>query len=266
MAENKVNIFDMSGKIAIVTGGYGHLGRAMVRTLSAFNAKVVVAGRSQKKFTATFSPAEYQNIEFKFLDITSSESIKNCYRAVLERFGHIDILINNASTVKGNSQENMSDEDWTYTLEGVVGSVHKSIRTIIPVMKEQKAGKIINITSMYGMVSPDFRIYQGENCEAYINPPHYGAAKAAMIQLTKYYAVLLGEHNIQVNAVSPGPFPKEAIQQENQAFIERLKKKNPLGRIGRPEDLSGVIALLSSGASDFITGQIIQVDGGWTIW
>jgi gluconate 5-dehydrogenase len=161
----------------------------------------------------------------------------------------------------------MSDEDWSYTMEGVVGSTHKAIRTIIPYMKEQKSGKIINITSMYGIVSPDFdSLYRGDNCEKYTNPPHYGAAKAAIIQLTKYYAVLLGKYNIHVNAVSPGPFSKVIIQEENPEFINRLKHKNPLNKIGKPEDLAGVIILLSSSASDFITGQTIQVDGGWTIW
>ncbi|MFN3554337.1 MAG: SDR family NAD(P)-dependent oxidoreductase [Bacteroidales bacterium] len=256
----------MTGKVAIVTGGYGHLGSAMVRTLSAFNAMVIVAGRSMEKFESAFSPEERKTIDFKVLDITSRKSIHRCVSEVYNQFGQIDIMINNAHTARGNSQDNMSDEDWAYTMEGVVGSVHKAIRDVIPVMKKQNAGKIINITSMYGLVSPDFRMYQGDNCEAYTNPPHYGAAKAAMIQLTKYYAVLLGKYNIQVNAISPGPFPKPAIQQANPAFIDRLKSKNPLGRIGSPDDLAGVVALLSSGASDFITGQTLQVDGGWTIW
>ena len=266
MAKEKLNIFDLTDKVAIVTGGYGHLGSAMVRILSAFNAKVVVAGRSETKFIDAFTDEERKNITFCKIDITGSESINRCIEVINNDFGRIDVLVNNAHTARGGSQENMADEDWAYTMEGIVGSVHKTIRAIIPAMKKQGSGKIINITSMYGMVSPDFSMYKGENCEAYTNPPHYGAAKAAMIQLTKYYAVLLGEHNIQVNAVSPGPFPKLNIQQENPAFIERLKKKNPLGKIGKPEDLSGVIALLGSGASDFITGQTIQVDGGWTIW
>jgi gluconate 5-dehydrogenase len=134
-------------------------------------------------------------------------------------------------------------------------------------MKAQNSGKVINISSMYGLVSPDFdSLYKGEGCEIYTNPPHYGAAKSAVLQLTRYFAALLGEYNIQVNAIVPGPFPNVAIQIANQAFIERLKSKNPLHRIGKPEDLYGVIALLSSSASDFITGQAIQVDGGWTIW
>jgi len=260
-------IFNLKNKNAIVTGGYGHLGKDMAETLLSCRCNVIIAGRSKEKFSKAFANYSGKNLHFQEIDIMSSESIETCFSEVHKRFGNIDILINNAHSAKGNSRENMSDEDWNYTMEGVVGSTHKSIRAIIPYMKEQKSGKIINITSMYGIVSPDFEsLYMGDNCEKYTNPPHYGAAKAAMIQLTKYYAVLLGKYNIHVNAISPGAFPKEIIQNENPEFINRLKNKNPLKKIGKPGDLAGVIALLSSPASDFITGQTFQVDGGWTIW
>ncbi len=261
-------LFNLTDKIAIITGGYGHLGTAMVNVLLECNANVVVAGRNKEKYQSVFkSKLNPPNLYFEKIDITNTKSIDICFNTIYNKFGQIDILINNAHSPKGSSQGNISDEDWSYTMEGVVGSVHKTIRTIIPFMKKQNSGKIINIASMYGIVSPDFNsLYKGHNCEKFTNPPHYGAAKAAMIQLTKYYAVLLGEFNIQVNAIAPGPFPNPSVQKENSTFIERLKHKNPLHKIGKPEDLSGVVALLSSAASDFITGQTIQVDGGWTIW
>ena len=262
-----LELFNLKNKIAIVTGGYGHLGSSMVRTLLSCNANVIVAERSHANFQNTFSIQEQERLRFMTIDITQSDSINNFFNAVLTEFGRIDILINNAHASRGNSQENMSDEDWSYTFEGVVGSVHKTIRAAIPIMKKQKAGKILNISSMYGIVSPDFNnLYKGDDCEKYSNPPHYGAAKAAMIQLARYFAVLLGPYNIQVNAIAPGPFPNPLVQESNPAFIERLKRKNPLNKIGQPEDIAGIIALLSSSASDFITGQTIQVDGGWTIW
>jgi len=260
------DIFSLNDKTAIVTGGYGHLGKSMVEILLSCGGNAVVAGKSKEKFHKAFGEKPNPKLHFYEIDIMSTNSIENCFSQIHKDFGSIDVVINNAHAAKGKSQESMSDEDWSYTMEGVIGSVHKSIRTSIPYMKKQKNGKIINITSMYGIVSPDFNLYKGDNCEKYTNPPHYGAAKAAMIQLTKYYAVLLGEHNICVNTLSPGPFPKENIQSENQEFIQRLKNKNPLNKIGKPDDLTGVIALLSSSASDFITGQTIQVDGGWTIW
>lgn len=260
------SLFDLDGKIAVVTGGYGHLGSAITSILNYYGATVIVAGRSIEKFNDRFGGTTKSGIHFSKLDINDTNQFKNSFSEVNNTFGSIDILINNAHSAKGNSQYEMADDDWNYTMEGVLGSVHRGIREVLPIMKKQGKGKIVNITSMYGLVSPDFKLYSGDDCEKYTNPPHYGAAKAGIIQLTKYYAVLLGGHNIQVNAIAPGPFPKEHIQKENPEFIKRLSNKNPLKRIGKPEDIQGCVALLSSNASDFITGQTIQVDGGWTIW
>jgi len=258
------NLFNLENKIAIVTGGYGHLGSAMVDALNGFGAQVVVAGRSPEKFKAKFG--ERENIFFESCDILTSNAFEKLYNDVHDRFGKIDIVVNNAHSAKGRDQEQMKDEEWNATMEGVLGVIHKSIKGIIPYMKAQKFGKIINISSMYGVVAPDFRLYEGNDLEKYTNPPHYGAAKAGMIQLTKYYAVYLGKYNIQVNTISPGPFPKKSIQEESPGFINRLAERNPLGKIGKPEDLGGAVLLLSSKGSNFITGQNIIVDGGWTIW
>jgi NAD(P)-dependent dehydrogenase (short-subunit alcohol dehydrogenase family) len=259
-------LFNLENKVAVVTGGYGHLGTGIVSALLKFGAIVYVAGRSKDKFREKFDHDINDKLFFIEIDIMHSSSIEKCFEEIFKIQGKIDILINNAHSAKGNSQENMSDDDFLYTMEGVLGSVHKAIRAIIPYMKKQKFGKVINITSMYGIVSPDFRVYKGDNCEKYINPPHYGAAKAGVKQLTKYYAVHLGTSNVQVNAIAPGPFPNLAVQEENPKFINRLKAKNPLNRIGVPGDLDGSIIFLSSNASDFMTGQTLQIDGGWTIW
>lgn len=259
------NIFDLSGKVAIVTGGYGHLGTAMVDSLFNAGAKIVVAGLSKVKFTSKFPNRDSNKIYFKNCDILDSKTFARVFKEVFNEFGKIDIVINNATTTRGNDPEKINDEDWEYSLEAVLGSVHKSIREVIPFMKEQGFGKIINIASMYGLVCPHFGLYEGDNCEKYLSPPHYGAAKAAILQLTRYYAAYLGKYNIHVNSITPGPFPSVQIQKDNPKFIERLQAKNLLGKIGKPEDLAGVCVLLSSNASDFITGQNIVVDGGWTI-
>ena len=259
------NIFDLSGKIAIVTGGYGHLGSVMVHSLASFGAKVIVAGRSQEKFEARFRDFKAGNVFFKQCDILNAGTLASVFKNTSDEFGKIDVLINNATSAQGSSPDNMADDDWTYSMEAVLGSVHKAIREILPFMKKQHLGKIINISSMYGVVSPDFKLYEGDDCEKYLNPPHYGAAKAAILQLTRYYASYLGKYNINVNAITPGPFPSVEVQKANPEFIERLKAKNPLHKIGTPDDLAGVCVLLSSNASDFITGQNFVVDGGWTI-
>ncbi|EAY31998.1 bacilysin biosynthesis oxidoreductase BacC [Microscilla marina ATCC 23134] len=128
--------------------------------------------------------------------------------------------------------------------------------------KKQGQGKIINVSSMYGMVAPDFSVYQNND---FLNPPHYGAAKAGVLQITRYFAAYLGKDNILVNAITPGAFPSPAVQ-ENQEFINSLSSKSPLGRIGKPEELQGAFVFLASNASSFMTGQNIVVDGGWTAW
>lgn len=255
-------MFDLTGKNAIVTGGYGHLGAAMVRGLRSVNAHVIVAGRSKEKFDLIFGSDS--QITFVKCDITSSDDIDHLISFTAEQFGSVDILVNNAATVTGNSVERMTDMDWAHTLDGVLGSVHKCIRAVMPQMKKQGSGKIVNIASMYGVVSPNFDLYT--DIEEFTNPPHYGAAKAAIIQLTKYYAAHLGKYNIQVNAISPGPFPTDNVQRKSELFVNRLADKTMLKRIGIPENLMGPVVLLSSSASDFITGHNLIVDGGWTAW
>jgi len=256
----KINVFDLTGRVAVITGGYGHLGVAMANALLEHHAHVVVAGKDQTKFNSRFE--KNSHLTFVETNITSSDSIKKLFQTIDEKFGQLDILINNAQTTKGVGQENISDEDWAYTMEGVLASVHKCFREGLPLLKKSKHAKIVNIASMYGVVSPDFQVY--EDIEQFINPPHYGAAKAGIIQLTKYFASHLGPLNIQVNSISPGPFPAKQAQDASLLFIERLSKKTMLKRVGKPEDIAGAVILLSSNGSDFITGHNLMVDGGWT--
>ena len=116
---------------------------------------------------------------------------------------------------------------------------------------------------MYGHVAPDYRLYDSDK---FANPPSYGAAKAGVIQLTKYIASFLSPYGIRANCISPGPFPFETTQIENPDFIERLNAKNPQNRIGKPFELKGAAALLCSDASSYMTGQNVCVDGGWSTW
>jgi gluconate 5-dehydrogenase len=257
-----MSLFDLTNKTIIITGGYGHLGAAMAKALNDFNATVIIAGRDKTKFDELFHGKErYVFIE---CDITLSESIDRMIYQAQTITGRIDVLINNAQTTKGNSIEEMADEDWSHTIDGVLSSVHKGIRAVIPIMKKQGFGKIINIASMYGMVSPNFDVYK--TIESYTNPPHYGAAKAAVIQLTKYYAAYLGKNNIQVNSISPGPFPNDAVKAGNELFIDRLKERTMLKRVGEAKDIGGAVIFLCSNSSDFITAHNLVVDGGWTAW
>jgi NAD(P)-dependent dehydrogenase (short-subunit alcohol dehydrogenase family) len=255
------SIFSLKHKDIAITGGYGYLGKAISEGLAEAGGTVFVLGRDEDKFKESFlNPG---NIFFQTCDIRDTNSIRNAFKSITDKAEKIDCLINNAFYSKGSDPENLTDEEWNYGIDGSLNSVYRCIREIIPHFKEKQAGKIINVSSMYGLVSPDFSIY--EAAPNALNPPHYGAAKAGVVQLTKYFACYLGKYNVQVNAVTPGPFPGETTQQ-NEAFIQNLKAKNPLGRIGKPEDLQGAFILLSSNASDYITGHNLVVDGGWTAW
>ncbi len=259
--------FKLTGKVAIVTGGYSHLGTAFTEALAEAEADVIIAGRNFEKAELLINKIREElhnsNVDFVYIDLATTESIKNAFKEVWQKYGKIDILVNNAVYCKHNILENMTDDEWNYCIDGTLNSLFRCIREIIPYMKQQKGGSIVNISSMYGMVSPDFRIY--ENNKHQLNPPNYGAAKAGVIQLTKYSAVWLSKYAIRVNCISPGPFPSCNVQQ-NKDFIDKLSNKVPLGRIGKPEDLKGALLFLASDASSYVTGHNLVVDGGWTIW
>ncbi len=255
-----VYTFDLKGKVVIVTGGYSHLGKSITESLIFHNAIVYVLGRDKAKFEETLTSDS--NLHFVTCDIESSNIIEESLKEVLAKEGRIDCIINNAFYCKSHSPEEILNEDFTYCLDGTLSSVFRLTKALIPLFKKQQKGKIINVSSMYGIVAPQFEVYN--EYPEYLNPAHYGAAKAGVIQLTKYYASFLGKYNINVNCVTPGPFPNFKIQ-EKKGFVEELKKRTCLDRIGSPEDLAGTFVFLVSDASNFITGQNIIVDGGWTI-
>lgn len=258
-----IQTFDLTGKTALITGGYGYLGKAATESLAHHGAVVYVLGRSAEKFKAAFNehPQVNDRIRFCECDVSDTGSIKSAFQHVSEEQNGFDILINNAFYLSGNDPLNMTDEEWQTGIDGTLNSVFRCIREAIPVLMESGAPRIINVSSMYGVVAPDFDIYQ--DFPESTNPPHYGAAKAGIVQLSKYYASLLGKDGITVNTVTPGPFPSESVQQKTK-FIDNLSKKTSLGRIGKPEDLAGAFVYLASDAAAYVTGQNIVVDGGWT--
>ena len=135
-------------------------------------------------------------------------------------------------------------------------------KAAIPLLAK-RPGVIVNISSMYGIVAPDYRLYDGAR---FTNPPSSGAAKTGVLACTRYLASFLASQGIRANCISPGPFPYESTQRESPEFIARLQEKNPMHRIGQPFELKGAAALLCTDASSYMTGQNISVDGGWTAW
>lgn len=259
-------LFDLSGRRALVIGGAGLLGSQISEALAEQGASVWVASRSAER-CATFVeklqaryPGEHQSFP---VDVTDRASIAALFAEVEKRWGRsFHILVNCGWSGRKNTLESISDEDWDLDIEVSLNGVFRTVKTALPFLRETR-GVILSVASMYGLVAPDYRLY---DVEKFANPPSYGAAKAAVIQLTKYLASFLAPHGIRANCLSPGPFPYLSTQEENPAFIERLAGKNPTGRIGTPYEVKGAAALLCSDASSYLNGQNISVDGGWTIW
>ena len=253
----------LNGRVAVVTGGYGHLGKSICQGLAEAGAIVVVCGREHRKFDSAFTKEDKMSILFSRADVSSTASVKAAFKDIYLKNRSIDILVNNAVYSQGRSPETMTDQEWAGGVDGVLNSAFRCLREVIPYMKQNRRGNIINIASMYGLVSPVPGLYK--DYPELLNPPNYGAAKAALIQLTKYYAVYLAKDNIRVNCISPGAFPSPSVQRK-KGFIKELSKRIPMERIGSPEELKGVVEFLASGMSSYVTGQNIIVDGGWTTW
>lgn len=251
-------LFSLENKVALVTGAGGHLGQAMTRVLASAGATVYAVGRNIE----SINQQGLRNIIPMSVDINRVEDLEELRGFLGNRHGHLDVLINNAYSAP-MSTSTLKDK-YLAAYEISLASTALLAEMMLDLLKANNGASIINIASMYGSVSPDFSIYK--NFSSFVNPPFYGAAKAALIQWTKYMACLLGEFNIRVNSISPGPFPNASIQESTPGFIEELKNKNPMHRVGKPEELQGVLLLLASEASSFITGQNIAVDGGWTVW
>ncbi|EPC04191.1 hypothetical protein L861_02440 [Litchfieldella anticariensis FP35 = DSM 16096] len=265
MKKSLHELLDLSGRVALVSGGGGYLGGSICEALAELGASVVVASRdrqrceSQAEALYDVGPhGHHWGIE---LDVTSRASVERGVEALREQYGGLDILINNAWSGRKNSWESIDEDDWYYDVDISLNSVFRMVKRCYPLLKE-RSGCIVNIASMYGHVAPDYRLYVDTD---HANPPSYGAAKAGVLQFTRYLASFLSPDAIRVNAISPGAFP-HAITQDNRAFMQRLKDKVPLGRLGEPHELKGAIALLCSDAGSYMTGQNICVDGGWATW
>lgn len=258
-------LFSLKGKTAVVTGGAGYLGAAISEALAEAGANVFIVSRNEERCKELAKDLQKKSIGYlagKFIDISNQNLINSCFQEIYESTNSLDILVNNASFGSQGEIEKTPEEEWMYGIDGTINGVFRCTKGILPFMINQKSGVIINICSMYGVVSPNPEIY-GES--GFNNPANYGCGKAAIIQFTKYLACHYGEKGIRANAISPGAFPNVEVQ-ENHKFIEQLKNSNPLGRIGKPDDLKGITIFLASQAAEYVTGQNICIDGGWTSW
>ncbi len=258
-------LFDLSDRVALVTGGAGWLGSAISEALIEQGAQIVVASRNLDACTKFVSNMKDKHpginkISAQQLDITDDESVQKCFSQIKENCGRLDILVNNAFSGKQSKFSDTTSEQWDELFGSTLTGYFRCTKEAVKLMEAQGSGSIINLSSMYGIVSPDPAAYDGTE---FISSPAYGAAKAGVIQLTKYVACFYGKFGIRANAISPGPFPQDSVQ-ESKAFADKLSSKTAFGRLGRPDELKGAIAFLASDASSYVTGHNLVVDGGWT--
>lgn len=261
------DLMSLRGRHALVVGGAGLLGGEISHGFAELGAKVYIASRDLEKcrhFCAVINEMYGDGTATALqVNIADKSSINNMFSSLeVMTGGGLDILVNSGWSGRKNTFESISDDDWDYDVEICLNAVFRCCKRATP-MLASKEGNILTIASMYGHVAPDYRLYLEDGLA---NPPSYGAAKAGVIQLTKYMSSFLAPQKIRANCISPGPFPFEETQQNMPDFIARLKAKNPLNRIGQPHELKVAAAMLCSDAGSYMTGQNICVDGGWTIW
>jgi len=256
---NPMKLYDLSGRVAVVTGGNGGIGRSLALGCAAAGASVAIVGRNQEKNERVLDELrEIGNPAMALqVDLKQRDQHESAMQEIERQLGHVGILINNAGNVSlsgGILQE--SAEDWDNVIETQLNAVFLFSKLAARSMSERKAGKIINIGSMYS--------YFGS---ALI--PSYSAAKGAIVQLTKSMAIELAPYNIQVNAMAPGWFETDmtlAVRSpEMKEMNDEIISRTPAGRWGQPDELIGTAIFLASQASDFVTGALIPVDGGYAI-
>lgn len=248
-------MIDLTGKVALITGGSRGIGRAIAEKLASLGASVVVNYHTNEaaanEVVETIRQAGGQAMAVQG-DVRNAEDARRIVKATLDEFGRLDILVNNAGTTRDNLLALMKEDDWDLVLDtNLKGAYHVTKAAIRPMMK-QRNGRIINITSVAGVAG---------------NPgqANYSAAKAGLIGFTKSVAKELGPRNITVNAVAPGYVPTDLTANLPEDLIQRAVELTPLGRLGTVEDVANVVAFLASDEAGFITGQVLRVDGGMVI-
>jgi 2-deoxy-D-gluconate 3-dehydrogenase len=248
-----MNLFDLKGKTALVTGGNGGIGLGMARGLAEAGATVAIAGRDKSKNAQAVKALGGKTIALE-ADLRDEKSCRAMVEQAAERLGRLDILINNAGTNVRKAPQDYSMEEWKLVLDTNLTSAFVASQTAYPHLKRAGGGKIVNIGSMMSIFGASF-----------VAP--YGASKGGIVQLSRALACAWAKDNIQVNAVLPGWIDTALTRKARQDIAglhERVLARTPAARWGEPEDLAGIAVFLSSQASDFITGTAIPVDGGYS--
>lgn len=253
--------FDLSGKVALVTGGAGLLGRALSEALAEHGATVVIGDISVDPGTALAEELG-ADAEFRELDITSEDDARTVVEGVHDDYDGLDVLVNSAyprNENYGRRYEDVSFADWRENLDlhldGYFLTAHVASRLM---MDDGIQGSIVNVGSTYGVQAPDFSVYEGTDITS---PVEYAGIKGGIVNLTRYMASYLGQYGIRANTLSPGGI----FDDQHARFVEEYERRTPLGRMADPDDLKGPVVFLASDAARYVTGHNLLVDGGWTI-
>jgi 2-deoxy-D-gluconate 3-dehydrogenase len=250
-------VFDLKGRVAIVTGGNGGIGLGMARGLATAGARVVVAGRNTQKSEAAVKELTGAGAEACAIaaDVTDQAAVAGLVQGTLERYGRLDVLVNNAGTNIRKPVQDLALDEWHRVLDTNLTSAFLCSKAAYPAFKAAGGGKIINIGSMMSLFGASFA-------------PAYGASKGGIVQLTRSMAAAWARDNIQVNAVLPGWIDTDLTRQARQQVAglhDNVLKRTPAGRWGDIDDMAGVAVFLAGRGSDFVTGTAIPVDGGYSI-
>jgi NAD(P)-dependent dehydrogenase (short-subunit alcohol dehydrogenase family) len=277
------DLFDLNGRVAVVTGGSGLLGTEFCRALAIAGARVVAADINHQAAAALANslnglvpPPIANESKPRALgvktDVTKIDSVSQMVDATLETFGRLDILVNSAALdpkfdpdyagTQTNSFESYPLEAWNQALEVNLTGMFLCCQAAVPPMLEQGKGVIINVCSIYGLVGPDQRIYQREGIPAQYKPVYYSVTKAGVLGLTRYLATYYAGRNIRVNALSPGG----VYHDHDESFVRAYSARAVLGRMAQKDEMNGALLFLASDASSYMTGANLVLDGGWTAW
>jgi 2-deoxy-D-gluconate 3-dehydrogenase len=251
-----MKLFDLNGRVAVITGGNAGIGFGIAKGLAAAGAVIVVAGRRAEKNLEAAWAIEAFNVNTAALevDVCKEESCRSMVESTVKRFGRIDILVNNSGITIRKQPEAYTLAEWNKVIDTNLTGAFLCAHAAYPHMKNGGSGKIVNIGSMLSIFGASFAAA-------------YAASKGGIVQMTKALACAWAKDNIQVNAILPGwidtPLTQSA-REEVPGLNERVLARTPAGRWGEPEDLAGIAVFLASSASDFITGAAIPVDGGYS--
>ncbi len=253
------DLFDLSGKVAVVTGGSRGLGKEIAIALGEAGARIVINARRQEWLAPAHDELKSLGIECLALqtDVSKAEDIRGLVEQTLKMWGQIDILVNNAGATWGTPPELMTLEKWQEIININATGTFLCCQEVGKRMIERKAGVIINVSSTTGALAVDPRFMQAIG---------YQASKAAINAITRQLALEWAKHNIRVNAIAPFFFNTRMVQdiiaRSEKVMVEHI----PMGRLGNPEEIRGLTVFLASEASSYITGQVINIDGGLSIW